>query len=218
MVAGGFKIGLFNDRSYIEVIHLINPNLSFTFQDKRLSKLHMCNGGGILQNQILICGGLQGFVTPQIYENDIVVLGQQSQPTNNKLLESRGYSKSVVLNDEKIWIIGGRQKNTTEFVFPDQSPIKGPDMPFTLSSHEVIKVDEKRIFILGGYQNGKPSNKTWIVDPTNNFDVEEGPLMNTHRLQFSGSTLNIGAKKYILVAGGHRKVAGSKKYYFFGLL
>ena len=81
-------------------------------------------------------------------------------------------------------------------------------MPFTLSCHEVIKVDEKRIFILGGYQNGKPSNKTWIVDPTNNFNIEEGPSMNMKRVQFSGSTLNIGAKKYILVAGGHRKVAG----------
>ena len=69
------------------------------FQDTRLSKDHFCNGGGILQNQLLICGGIQAYQTPTKYENDIVILGQQNQLlANNKLLQSREFSTSVVLN------------------------------------------------------------------------------------------------------------------------
>ena len=226
MVAGGHDATVRPsdwDKSYIEIIHLINPKLSFTFRDTRLSKVHLCNGGGILQNQLIICGGRQVVrapITPNTpikFKNDIVVLGQQNKLANNKLLESRGYSKSVVLNDEKIWTIGGhnstRHTRTTEFVFLDQSPVKGPDLPFRLISHVVIKVDEKCIFILGGYQNVKPSNETWIVDPTNNFDIKKGPSMKAKRVYCSGSTMNLGGKQYILVAGGHGKVSGETPFW-----
>ena len=183
------------------------------FQDTRLSKDHFCNGGGILQNQLLICGGIQAYQTPTKYENDIVILGQQNQLlANNKLLQSREFSTSVVLNDETIWIIGGFHTETTEFVFLDKSPVKGPDMPFRISAHVTIKVDEKRIFILGGYNDkGKASNETLIVDPTNNFDIKKGPSMKTKRLCGSGSTMKVGGKQYIVVAGGHSKCAVSGK-------
>ena len=67
----------------------------------------------------------------------------------------------------------------------------------------MVQVDQKTIYILGGYQNVKPSNETWIVDPTNNFDIKKGPSMKAKRVYCSGSTMNIGGKQYILVAGGH---------------
>ena len=216
MVAGGCitkSSSQSPDRSYIEIIHLINPKLTYTFQDTRLSKVHSCNGGGILQNQLLICGGIQAYQTPTKYENDIVILGQQNRLlANNKLLQSREFSTSVVLNDETIWIIGGFHTETTEFVFLDKSPVKGPDMPFRISAHVAIKVDEKRIFLLGGYNHkGKASNQTLIVDPTNNFDIRKGPSMKTKRLCGSGSTMKVGGKQYIVVAGGHSKCAVSGK-------
>ena len=105
VIAGGFKIGLFNDRSYIEVIHLINPNLSFTFQDKRLSKVHVCNGGGILQNQLLICGGRQAYKKTHIYDNDIVVLGQQRWWTSTVRLLTP-HSKVLLMGSYENFLTG----------------------------------------------------------------------------------------------------------------
>ena len=45
----------------------------------------------------------------------------------------------------------------------------------------------KSIYIIGGDQNvgshngSFPSKKTWIVDPTNEFQIKEGPTLNEAR-------------------------------------
>ena len=52
----------------------------------------------------------------------------------------------------------------------------GPDLPFVISDHTMIQIDSKTIYIIGGHQNGKVSNKTWIADPTNDFQIKEGTV------------------------------------------
>ena len=47
--------------------------------------------------------------------------------------------------------------------------------------------------IIGGYQDGKTSNKTWIIEPTKDFEVIEGPRMNYARTCHSSATMNIGS-------------------------
>ena len=67
----------------------------------------------------------------------------------------------------------------------------------------MLRVDSKTIYLIGGYQDGKVSNKTWIFDPTKNLAIKEGPPMN-HPGQGQGhasATMRLNNKVFIVVAG-----------------
>ena len=86
---------------------------------------------------------------------------------------------------------------------------KGIELPFTISNHGVLKYDENTIFIIGGDQNGSVSNKTWIVNPKNEFEIKEGPKLNHKRSEFSYGKMRTNAGKLLLiVAGGYGETFG----------
>ena len=60
----------------------------------------------------------------------------------------------------------------------------------------------KSIYLIGGKQNGEESDKTWIIDPTNNFEIIEGPRMNNARSKHLCATMRINNKIFIVVFGG----------------
>ena len=76
-------------------------------------------------------------------------------------------------------------------------------MPFSVSEHRMVKVDSKTIYLIGGLQNNKISEKTWIIDPTNNFGFKEGPKMNNARCLHSCATMKLNNKIFIVVLGGY---------------
>ena len=68
----------------------------------------------------------------------------------------------------------------------------------------MIKYDEKSIYIIGGVQNGlSSSKKTWIVDPTNGFQIKEGPSLNKARTSHGCAKMTINGRTILVVAGGH---------------
>ena len=92
--------------------------------------------------------------------------------------------------------------NTTKFFSLDKPPQKGPNLPFGVSSHAMIQVSPKAIYLIGGFQDDIIANKTWIIDPTNNFKVKQGPSLNEDRILHSCGKLMLNNKVYIVVAGG----------------
>ena len=51
-------------------------------------------------------------------------------------MERRKFSASVAIDETSLWITGGynafNNKKSTEFVSLNKSPLKGPDLPFTI--------------------------------------------------------------------------------------
>ena len=92
--------------------------------------------------------------------------------------------------------------NTTKFFSLDKPPQKGPNLPFGVSSHAMVQVSPKAIYLIGGFQDNIITNKTWIIDPTNNFKVRKGPSLNEDRILHSCGRLMLNNKVYIVVAGG----------------
>ena len=68
--------------------------------------------------------------------------------------------------------------------FTDEVSVNGPALPFTISEHCMVKYDDNSIYIIGGKQNGVFSNKTWIMDPRNNFQLREGPSLKYGNFNF----------------------------------
>ena len=66
----------------------------------------------------------------------------------------------------------------------------------------MIQLSDNLIYIVGGWQNGTISNKTWIFDTSKGFDIKEGPSMNKERSLHSCGKMNINGKIIFVVAGG----------------
>ena len=68
----------------------------------------------------------------------------------------------------------------------------------------MIQYNEKSIYIIGGQQNGSGySNKTWIVDPTNEFKITEGPSLNNGRRDHGCAKMTVNGRTILVVAGGY---------------
>ena len=81
--------------------------------------------------------------------------------------------------------------------------VKGPDLPFTISDHSMIQYDEKSVYIIGGRQNGLISKNTWIVDPTKEFQIREGPPLNVERYSHGCAKMMVNGRIILVVAGGN---------------
>ena len=124
-----------------------------------------------------------------------------------KMIEKRQWAASVALDQSTLWIVGGIDEHindlkTTEFIKLGQPSVKGRDLPFRISGHSMIQYDEKSIYIIGGNQNGSRSKKTWIVDPTNEFQITEGPSLNNGRAHHGCAKMTLNGKTVLVVAGG----------------
>ena len=182
----------------VEIVDLLNPNTKYELLVGNMLKIGYATGG-LLQNSPIVCGG---FMVD--HESPGFVIGQPEMEI--KMIEERIGAASVVLNQSKLWIVGGcnydHDLNSTEFVKLSEPSVKGPDLPFTIQTHAMIQYDEKSIYIIGGILNGSRSNKTWIVDPTNGFEITEGPSLNKIRAYHSCAKMTINGKTILVVVGG----------------
>ena len=125
-----------------------------------------------------------------------------------KMIEKRSYAASVALDQNTLWIVGGRDEHfndlrSTEFIKLGQPSVKGPELPFRIFGHSMIQYNEKSIYIIGGWQNDSSfSNKTWIVDPTNEFQITEGPSLNNGRAGHGCAKMTLNGRTVLVVAGG----------------
>ena len=178
--------------------------------------------GTLVQGQPFMCGGIdyetrRHHVLKTFYHvgNDDAGLGT--------MLCQRFYGSCVELKSKSVWIVGGKTRNntrwkdthleTTEIIIKSSNDplkhIQGPNLPFTISHHAMIKYDDHRIFIIGGDQDGVITNQTWIVDQLDDFKITRGPSMIEKRSGFSCGSIILNGKYVILVAGGNGERLGT---------
>ena len=181
---------------------LLNPNAKYELLANNAPRVNWATGG-LLQNSPIVCGGWDA---QDNISRDCVVIGQPEMEM--KMIEKRQWAASVALDQNTLWIVGGRDEYSndlisTEFVKLGQPSIKGRDLPFTIWGHSMIQYDEKSIYVIGGWQNEQIfSKKTWIVDPTSEFQITEGPSLNKGR-QFHGcAKMTLNGRTILVVAGG----------------
>ena len=161
---------------HTEVIDLTNSSLEYDLLPDVSERFGSV--GGLLMGQPLICGGYNCYDNE--YLQNCIKLGHSE--TKFDLTEKRCGAASVVLDQKTLWVTGGEDGNddllTTEFISLHHSPIKGPDLPFTIERHGLVYFNEKSIYMIGGFQDRKISNRTWIINLSEGFSIKEGPPMN----------------------------------------
>ena len=180
---------------------LLNPNAKYELLANNLPRVSAATGG-LLQNSPIVCGGIDEQLK---VSQDCVVIGKQEMKI--RMIAKREGAASVALDQSTLWIVGGwngaNSLNLTEFIKLGQPSVKGQDLPFTIRDHSMIQYDEKSIYIIGGYQNGSLSKKTWIVNPKNGFEIKEGPSLNKGRNSHGCAKMTLNGRTILVVAGGY---------------
>ena len=161
---------------------------------------------GVLEGVPMICGGDKGYDVHQ----ECVAIGHSDLKI--QMLEKRSWTSGIVLNYPKktLWITGGlsevnagKGQSTSEFIYLDKPAEKGPDLPFEIHKHCMIKYNDSTIFIIGGdlyeYNPGSVSSKTWIIDPTNNFAIRPGPSLSEGKSVMACGKMTIDGKTWLAV-------------------
>ena len=197
MVAGGSKgAGWAVIVDKVEIIDLIDTSKeNEVYEDQSMARGSAF--GGLLQNKLLVGGGYNPML------GSLQDCKIHCHPDNSliKTLDKRFQSSCVVIDQTKLYVTGGIGKST-EILSLDQFPVRGPELPFIVSKHSVVQIDSKTIYLIGGQQDGVTSNKTWIINPINNFDIISGPNLNEARDCHSCNKMKINGKIILVVAGG----------------
>ena len=202
-----------------EIVDLLNPNRTCQFENDNLDQYaaKSASVGGYVYGTPLICGGSDN-VGGNTSSNKCL-----SPWDDISLLQFRQSASSVVMYNEtvdiygdifiseELWITGGRNVDkeedlsSTEIVSPfEGTSRRGIELPVTVNSHCMVKYNSTHVFLIGGYQNGGTSKKTWIFNPTKNYEYVEGPELNEERYWHSCGKFfsKDEGKEFIIVAGG----------------
>ena len=123
---------------------------------------------------------------------ECLLVGKNNQSTVSiKMGVARSYAASIIFNETTLWIVGGEQggwtqHNSTEFITIDSkqqmTQAYGPELPFGISKHCMVKFNSTTIYIIGGSMGvGTISKKVWIIDPTQNFTMTKGPSLGGNK-------------------------------------
>ena len=165
---------------------------------------------GVLEGVPLICGGRDS--NADVVFQDCDAIGHPH--LNIQMLEKREWTSGIVLNypAKTLWITGGLTKvndgtsslKSTEFVYLNKQSERGPDLPIEICKHCMIKYNDSTVFIIGGVlgadiRDGRTTSKTWIVDPTSNFQIREGPSLPSAKRLIACGKMIIGGKTWLVV-------------------
>jgi hypothetical protein len=111
--------------------------------------------GGIIENTIMICGGLGG----GSYFDECYSLTSEKATLVTHMSVRRSNAASIVLNDNTLWITGGYGHGlgtgrlaSTEYVTVTGT-ILGPDLPMTLEYHAMVAINSSCSMVIGGYSD-----------------------------------------------------------------
>ena len=117
-------------------------------------EIYSQTGGLISKNTIMICGG---YHTPDFLTNCYTLTDENGYFEQSASLHVPRLKSASVVTKNGLWITGGfhgwNENNTflssTEFVTPTQA-LMGPEMPYAITGHCIIKIDESTVILTGG--------------------------------------------------------------------
>jgi hypothetical protein len=214
LVVNGQNVG----SKKMEIVDLSDPTnvCRPSFLDEYpLDRVIAASGGLLTNNNVLmICGGrLQKLKT---ILDDCFSITAENGPTTTtaKLSQPRSRGASVVLNNTTLWLTGGWLEESTELTKSTEfvqltGTIPGPDLPFEVSAHCLVLLNDTTALLIGGQYPNTTSSKA-----TSYFNFEDkiwtvGPSLMTGRYIHSCALFKspqYGNTDTVIVTGGHNEL------------
>ena len=202
-----------------QVIDLQNENRSCQLENYPRSRV-ITPSGGVLDNFPVVCGGHDSRITYK--ECNKFEHSTKKWKRFAQLPEPRT-DHAIVAMDNSLWITGGDDKQkydhaykTTEFLFSNGTVKQGPDLPYGLKRHCMVKLDDGKVMLISGEIEDnnfvRPSDyqkKVLIYDPKQQ-SFKESPKMEYDRRHHTCAIFHSprhGGRPIVMVAGGdHHQV------------
>ncbi len=171
------------------------------------TKVHSAIGGLGFQENPIICGGVQNGIST--YSNKCYSLENNKWVSSLSMNSERALAAAAQLQDGKILGTGGYKGagfsiNSTEILTEEGWGNKIPSLPVNISFHCMVTVNSTTVIVIGGFQNGQISGKTFFFT----FGEEswsEGPELKSKRDFHSCGKIRRDKESQemsIIVAGG----------------
>jgi hypothetical protein len=157
-------------------------------------------------------GGLFNEVDPVVCGSTHVnICYMVNQPDQSlEMLEIRGFAASLTLNRTHIWITGGirsvdwTRTKTSEFVSIGQPAVKGPDLPYSVHSHCLVRINSSTVLLCGGFNVHFVTKECYYMD-LEDQSWSKGPSLITERRSHTcgmfKSAAHLGRNVVIAVGG-----------------
>ncbi len=110
--------------------------------------------------------------------------------------------------------------STTEFVSPDGSSYYGPDLPYAMEKHCLVRLNSSTAMLIGGYNREEGGYRNTFFYDFNSETFTKGPDSLEHRENHAcGVIRDTGDGSMIVVAvGGSSHTSSSSELFFEGKL
>ena len=159
--------------------------------------------GGLIGDTVVICGG---YNISECYS-----LTSKKATLVTHMSVGRLYTASIVLNDNTLWVTGGRSPGgyntgdlaSTEYVTLTGTII-GPDLPMALAHHAMVAINSTCSMVIGGYgEEVEHSASTFYYDRIESEWIT-GPILIQGRNRHAAGivTDEVTDEDIIVVTGG----------------
>ena len=175
-------------------------------------------GGQIGENNI-ICGGRYS-PDEEVYDTCFSISNDGEVFST---LQVAKHSAASVIWNNTLYINGGSipkgrgsiAVNSTEIIVQNSNLIT-KDLLRPLSGHCAVLLNTKKIMIIGGRDLKDYQNKTYFVDPNENFTSTDGPSMTNERSYHACSSTVFKHEDYVMVVGGYPTKSANKTELYRG--
>ena len=160
--------------------------------------------GALVDGKPLICGGhVNG---ANALSDECYMITKSSTSYVSKMKSKREHAASVLVNINKLWVLGGwdgSRLSSTEYIQIGIGSSTGPQLPLAVSSHAMVALNTSTFILIGGY-DGSYLSKTFYFQESNQ-DWIPGPEMDTPRYwHAAGVGIDTATSQhYIAVTGGY---------------
>ena len=220
-------IGGYGGKVYTSDVEKVDPNKMSSKCKKPMpypTVIYEPTAQTFQDQSVLSCGGLerkdhQNILLKSCYEYNPIHLNW-SYVTD--MIDERLHGRSVLLNDNEMWVVGGYPSYKTTEIFDRKTKKfrKGPDAPVDMYLHCMTKLNATHVFIGGGrsINQGNYYDTSFLVDITEEpFVFHMLPKMDKSRdgagcgvIRFDSKNANMNqgyntssSKGLIIMAGGY---------------
>jgi hypothetical protein len=164
-------------------------------------------GGLGLSKNPMVCGGLQN--GDYAFSNRCYILENNEWVSSAGMTSIRAFAAAAQLRDGKLLVTGGYNSstdlNSAEVLTEEGWESSIPPLPVTIFYHCMVAVNSTTVMVIGGFQDGYESRKTYYFT----FGEEswtDGPELKTKRVYTSCGRIRKDQESQemsIIVAGGY---------------
>jgi hypothetical protein len=155
--------------------------------------------GGVIQDVVVICGGGD----PSSEFNKCYSLNGQAATPITHMSTKRQYAASLVIDKTKLWITGGLNLASSEYITLEGIE-PGPELPTIIDSHALVAMDNTLSMLIGGSTNGYDATKKTHYFDHQSHNWIQGPDMMQARWGHAAGivTDQVTNEELVIVTGG----------------